>query len=288
MKRIRLFGVFAALFAFSWTLTGQVVNSIIRTADAAYAGLSGAGVAMPANPYALEENPAAMSLYDGNMAAGAGFGIINPSSVKMQMISAAGFYKLGQLALGLDAKSLSYEPYSVFAADGRTTGEFTPREFALTLGASYLVTESISVGLNAKMYSVNLAEDSSTVGLGIDAAAMYSSGPLCAGVNIRNIASPVMDVRAGAAYSLYSLTVSAEGEYLAGAGIMAALGAQYAIKEMVFVRGGFHYGNAATAIPSYGSLGAGLKIAGINLDAAVLLGAAPVSGTTLVSLGYSF
>ena len=282
-------GIIACLFVFSGTLSAQVVNSFIRTGDAACAGLAGAGVAMAADAHALDNNPAAMSLYDKTMAAGADFSIINPSSVKMQMISAAGFYKISSaLAAGIDVKRLSYEPYSTFAADGRMTGEYTPSETAIAAGASYLVMEGLSIGANVKFASVALAEGSNSSYFGLDAAAMYVSGPLKAGLNIRNIASPVMNIKGGVEYDISSIGLMAQAEYLAGAGLMAAAGAQYSFKDKLFARAGFHYGNLSAGIPSYGSVGLGASFAGFSLDAAVLLGTASVSGTTVLSLGYAF
>lgn len=289
MKKLYLIGVFAALLATTGTISAQVVNSFIRTGDAVSAGLSGASVTIDADAFALDNNPAAMSLYSNTMAAGVGFSIINPSSVKMQMISAAGFYKISSaLAAGIDVKRLSYEPYATYAADGRSTGEFTPSEMAVTAGVSYLVMDGLSIGANVKFASFALAEGSSSSYFGIDASAMYVSGALRAGLDIRNIASPVMDIRGGASYDISSVTLMAQAEYLAEAGVMAAAGAQYNFKDMLFARAGFHYGNASAGIPSYGSVGLGAKFAGFSLDAAVLLGTASVSGTTVLSLGYAF
>ena len=289
MKRLFVCGVIAAVFTFSGTLNAQVVNSIIRSFDAASAGLSGAGVAMPANAYALDVNPASMSLSEQTMAAGAGFGILNPSSVKMLAFSASGYYTISsKIAAGVGVKHLSYEPYPTTAADGRVTGEYTPTDMSVTAGFSYKLMEGLAVGAAAKVFSLSLAEDSATTGFCLDLGAQYRSDALSAGVNFRNIASSAMHITAGAAYEIAGITASAQIEHLAGAGIMAALGAQYSFKDMVFARGGFHYGNATTGIPSYGSLGIGAKFAGITLDAAILLGTATVSGTTLFTLGYAF
>lgn len=275
--------------AFSETLGAQVVNSIVRGGDAVSAGFSGAGVALPANAYAMENNPAAMSLYDGTMSAAAGYSLFQPSSVKMQLISLAGFYKImPELAVGIQAGRLGYTPYKTVSADGYSSGEFTPSEIAVAAGASYQVMEGLSVGASAKIFSLSLAEGSKTSGFCLDLAAMYQLGDLTAGLNVKNLASDFMDITAGASYGIASFTASVQAEYLAGAGFMAGLGAQYSFKDMVFARAGFHYGDATKAIPSYASLGVGAKFAGITLDAAYIIGNANVSGTLQATIGYSF
>jgi len=54
------------------------------------------------------------------------------------------------------------------------------------------------------------------------------------------------------------------------------------------LRGGFHYGDAAKALPTYASLGLGLQYAGVRLDVAFLTASQSLGNTLLFGLGYSF
>ena len=69
---------------------------------------------------------------------------------------------------------------------------------------------------------------------------------------------------------------------------MAGLGVEYTIVDIVSLRGGFHYGDAAKAVPTYASLGLGVHVAGLVFDAAYLLASETVGGSLCITLGYSF
>jgi len=56
----------------------------------------------------------------------------------------------------------------------------------------------------------------------------------------------------------------------------------------VSLRGGFHYGDPAKAIPTYVSFGLGLQLAGVHFDAAFLTASKTLGNTLLFSLGYAF
>ena len=95
-------------------------------------------------------------------------------------------------------------------------------------------------------------------------------------------------VRGGGAYSVAGLTASVEVDYLFSGALMAGLGLEYGIADIVFVRGGFHYGDAAKAIPTHASLGLGVKYAGVHLDFAFLTASKTLGNSLLLELGYSF
>ena len=98
-----------------------------------------------------------------------------------------------------------------------------------------------------------------------------------------------MYIRAGGSMSLAGITASAEVDYLLSGALMASLGAEYwFLNDHLGVRAGYHYGDAAKAIPSYASLGLGAKFAGISFDFAYLLGSSAIGGSLCFGLGYSF
>ena len=69
---------------------------------------------------------------------------------------------------------------------------------------------------------------------------------------------------------------------------MAGLGLEYTLADIVSLRGGFHYGDAAKALPTYASLGLGLQFAGVSLDVTFLTASQSLGNTLLFGLGYSF
>ena len=72
----------------------------------------------------------------------------------------------------------------------------------------------------------------------------------------------------------------------------AALGAQYCFNDFIRVAAGYHYGDPdKMVIGSYASVGAGVKILGISLDLAYLIGLtpdSPLSNTFSVGVSYAF
>ena len=84
------------------------------------------------------------------------------------------------------------------------------------------------------------------------------------------------------------LTVGAEVDYLFTGGLMAGLGVEYTIVDIVSLRGGFHYGDPAKAVPMYASVGLGVKFAGVHLDAAFLTASQTLGNTLMIGLGYAF
>lgn len=279
----------ALLLSLSTLVSGQVVNSLVRETDPAAMGLAGASVAMQANAYALYNNPAAMSLASGRFAAAAAYGILQPSSVKMGAISAASYLKLGEKwALGVGFQRLGYDPYDITSEEGRSTSQFTPSEMELSLAASWQFVKGLSAGVKFNYASIGLSPDYSKAVICADLGLSYTRGTLTAGLNARNLGSQMMDFRAGAAYGIAGATVYVQGEYLQGAGVMAAIGAQYALKEMVFFRAGYHLGSAETAIPSYLSLGLGLHFSGVRLDVSYLTASKTLGNTLAFGLGYVF
>ncbi len=288
MRKIILINIITFLLSYSGTLSAQVINSVVRSGDAVSQALAETGVALPPGAYAIANNPAAMAFYEKNLAIASGYGAYNPSSAGFHMLSAEALYKpLPKIAFGFDVKHLSYNAYSVTLADGRTAGSYTPSELAVTASFSYKILEGLSAGANAKLFTSSVAEGSTVTGFGLDLATMYVSGSFRAGLNVKNIGTQVMNIKVGASYSMASLLFSAAADYLSGAGVMAGTGIQYSLKDMLFIRTGYHYGGPS-GIPSYVSVGIGAKVYNFCFDVAYLAGNDNISGTMLFSLGYLF
>lgn len=68
----------------------------------------------------------------------------------------------------------------------------------------------------------------------------------------------------------------------------AAAGARYAFRDMVSVRTGYHFGTDKSPLPSYLSVGLGVKFFGVHLDFAYHLANELLGGSFKIGLGYSF
>ena len=70
--------------------------------------------------------------------------------------------------------------------------------------------------------------------------------------------------------------------------IVASVGVDFKILDMISVMAGYHFSSNAKLAPSYASAGLGFGIKGISISSAYLISSAPIGNTLGVSLGYSF
>jgi len=297
MKRILFTLISLAVCATA--LRAQGVTFLNVNPDPVAAGVANTGVARDADAYALENNMAATALSGSRMAVAAGYANWQPKVAGTKVYSAAGFYQLSsRFSAGLLFKDMSYQAYDIVGKDGRVKDSFTPTEFAVAAGFAYKIVDGLSAGLTLRYLSSTLAESAKANAFGADISLKYQHEGLAAGLSVCNLGSPVNYggenyaqpgiARAGVAYSVAGFTASAEADYLFNGALMAGLGVEYTFAEIVSLRGGFHYGDNAKAIPTYASLGLGVQFAGFHLDAAFLLASKTLGNTLMVGLGYAF
>lgn len=295
MKRI---ATILAIATISVSAMAQGLDFLNISADPESFALAGATVARDADAFATENNVAAAALSDKKFAVAASYGMWAPDMANTNNIGFGAFYRHDKLAFTLGAKYNLHQPYDAYNQVARQLESFTPSEYSAAVGFAYSIIDHLSAGINAKFVSSTLAEGISGTAFGVDLSFMYNTESIKAGLSVNNIGSSIkydktaygmpVNVRAGAAYSIAGFTASGEVDYITSAGVMAALGAEYWIADIVAVRAGYHYGNAEKTMPSFVSAGLGLKFAGVNLGAAFLFGSEPLAKTMMFSLGYAF
>lgn len=295
---------FAAL-AFSLTAGAQALPFVAVDYNPASLGKGGAtytdvsGVA-----YAAFNNPAAAAFYDGKLDVSAGYTMWQPSAVKTNVINAAGTFKLGdKFALSAGFSTGKNPAYDEVDEIGNANGTFTPSQMQLGAGFSWRFMKNVSVGANVGYAKSSLAEEASYGTVVADVQAMAVFGGLRASVGVSDLGGSITSV-SGAKFSLpsaakfgvgYSLNasekhlvdVSADAGYYFSGGVAAALGASYTFNDMVSVRAGYRYGGN-TVLPSFASVGVGVKLVGIKLDVAYVVSSSAMANTLGVSLGYAF
>ncbi len=285
-------------------LNAQTLPSLLVSSDAAAVGTALTAVGKSAGAYPLESNVASMALMDGKMAAGASFGLWQPSYASNKVLGLGAAYRVGErLAFGLQAKSFGQQPYDIVTESGSVKGSFTPRELSAGLGVAYAFADFLSAGVTARMVNSSLAESASASVFGLDAALFFKKESLSAGLALCNLGGKVSYgdashsqpalLKAGAAYRFgspegHSVTGSLEADYLFAGAFSAGLGAEYSLKELLFIRAGYHYGSKDKGLPSFASAGLGVKLFGVELNAAYLLASDTLGGSLCLGLGYSF
>lgn len=267
-------------------------------ADARTAALANASVALPAGTFAVESGMAATVLDSGTMAVGSSYGSWAPKTAKMGLVNVGGWYRFDKVSVGLAGRYCLEQPYDVFSDSAKPLGSFTPREFNVGVGVAFQVADPFSIGVTARFVSSAIADKASGTAVGADISAMYAADGFRAALGVCNLGTKISYgkadyaqpayARLGGAYSAAGFTAGAEVDYLFAGALMAGLGLEYCIEDIVSLRGGFHYGDAAKAIPTYASLGLGVKYAGVHLDFAFLTASKTIGNSLLLTLGYAF
>ena len=287
MKKILILA-FVCLAALQ-TAAAQSFSFLQIPQDPAVSGMAGAGVALRSiSP--LDNNLADAALAQEKMTAGASYTLWTPSVNSFGLLGASASYRvIPKLVVALSVKDFMSPSYELASAGGLSEESFRPMDLAIGLGASYRLGESLAIGAAAKFLHSSLAPEVKRSTVAFNLSAKYTAGGLQAGLALDNLGSGVPStVRAGAAYSIAGLTASLEGDYVLGAGMMAGAGLQYGIKDMVFVRAGYHLGLSDKVIPSHVSLGVGLKFSAFRLDVSYLTASETLGNTLAFGVGYSF
>ncbi len=304
MKKI-LYTFLSTLFC--TVLPAQTLPSLLVGTDAASAGLGGITTVSSPNAWSADRLSASMPFLDGTAAGAASYGSWQPSAASDKVMGAAVTFKASdRIAFGVVAKHFAMPEYTVVSetgAESQVNGTFSPNESSVGVSAAYALSGNLSLGLTARMSSSSLAHDAKATVFGGDLSLAYRTDALNAGVALCNLGGKVSYgessyaqpslVKLGASYLFGNVDASSvmagvEADYLFSGALMAGLGVEYSFRQKGFFRAGYHYGDAAKAIPSYASLGAGIRFAGLSLDLAYLLASETLGGSMFITLGYSF
>lgn len=228
------------------------------------------------------------------------FGKWAPSAVDGTLAGGSAKFSVGN-SLILHAECVDFidREYGITGEDGAIRGQFKPYDLMFSAGAAYRIVQPLTVRMKLRFISSAIAPDVSATALCADISAMYEREAWSAWAAVRNIGSgpdygggrwslPSLAAVGGSIKPIRALTATAELGYMFNGAVTAGLGAEYGIADLVFVRAGYHYGQAEKALPSFVSAGVGVKISCIRLDAALLPAIGPIAGSFLLSAGVSF
>lgn len=281
----------------------QALPFVAAETDAVSLGKAGADVVETSSVAgAAFRNAAAVPFSDVRMDVEAGYTMWAPN--KGNIIDFAGAYNLGG-KLGF-AAGFSYgmnPAYDVTDGSGAVTGKFSPADMQLGVGVAYRFMPCLAAGANVGYASSSLAEGYSYGALTADVFVMGKFSDVKVALGVSDLGSAVTSA-GGAKFSLptsvalgagygktfaqkHGVNVLLDVDYYIAGAFAAAAGAEYAFDDMVFVRAGYRYGGESV-IPSFASVGAGVKFMGIKLDLSYLLGSDSLGNTLAIGLGYSF
>lgn len=268
-----------------WAGFAQAVPSLLVPADSR--ALSMGGVVLPSDASKLDVR--------------AFYGLWAPKTAHNTLAGGEVFFRAGgRVSLTLEGRTFLDRPYDVTTAQGQVKGQFRPNDLIVGAGVTVNLTDAFSIGVKGRMVSSKIAEEAKGSAFCGDVTVAYTGDIFYAAVSARNLGSklsyggntsyalPALAAVQGSVRPVDGLTVGAEVDYLFSGALMAGLGLEYTFADIVSLRGGFHYGDAAKAVPMYASLGLGFQFAGFHLDAAFLTASKTLGNSFLISLGYAF
>ncbi len=283
----------------------QALSFTAAETDAASLGTAGANLTQTGSiANASFSNAAAITFSDAKMDVAAGYVMWQPSGVNSSMINVGAAYNLNNkfgVALGF---LYGMNPaYDITDANGSVKGQFKPSDMHVNLGLSWRFLPFLSLGANVGYASSTLAKGSSYGALAADVFAMAKFAGLKVTAGVANIGTSIKSangtsfclpgsVALGAGYEMsfaetHDVEVLLDADYYFSGWFAAAAGAAYTYNDLVVVRAGYRYGGASP-VPSYASVGAGVKFAGAKLDLAYLIGSSAMKNTLALTLGYTF
>lgn len=271
-------------------------------------GMGGAGAALTSSmAYSTFRNTAILPYSDQTLDVAASYQMWEPDGSTTHNITVGAGWNINKkigVALGLTYGA--GDKYDIYSTSGANNGTFTPNDIQVNAGFGWKFVDFLSLGGTVKYLHQSLAEDYTYDAVAADIFLMTKLADFTVTAGISSIGGQV-EAESGTKYDLpASITVAGGYNHVFGgkhgfdaavdldyyyncSELTAAVGAQYTFKDMVSLRGGYHYGGDS-AVPSYGSVGIGGKIIGIRLDAAYVIatGDSVLKNSFCIGLGYSF
>lgn len=281
------------------------VDNALNPRSAAMGGIS---AGLSADAYAQFGNIAAIPFSSDNLAAGVTYNSWQPTAAGINAGVAGAAYRLGRFGISFGASAAINQSYEGVSETGVSLGKFTPIDWQVGAGVSYLITDSFSAGIGLNYASsVTSAYYKDLNTFYADIQLMYVIRQFRISLSGNNLGLPVssasgtkfnlpmnaaLAVSYGNVWGRHGLEAGVEGKaYFGGPSAMGCtVGAEYEYDSLIAVRAGYHYGSEKNGLPSFASVGLGAHVFGVNLDVAYLIAAgnSPLRNTFSVGVGYSF
>ena len=269
------------------------VTSAFAGAGAAYNGSAA---------YSAFGNAAMLPFFGGTLDAAVSYQRWAPGLSASNNISVGAAYKvMPRLGISLGYTLENGTAYEIYDGPGDPAGLFYPKNHVMALGVGVGITEMISAGVN-----VRYARDASAYGQihgGVNAdvfagvqlseALRITAGLSTLGTRVDGFWSQPASLKAAVNWSPalsgdHALDVVADADYYFSGNLSAAVGLQYAWKQMLFLRAGYRLASEKCVIPGHLALGLGVRFSGFRLDLSWLTASLPLGNTLNIGLGYSF
>lgn len=273
--------------------------------DPANAALAGAGTAYAGSvAWKAFSDAATLPFYSGTLDAAVAYQRYAPGTAPSNNVLFGAAYKLQSgLALSIGYALDAGQSYPELGQYGEPVGTIKPKSHLLALGAGLGIAENLSLGVNLRYAVQKGAEKYSGFSGDISLAwqpleqLRVTAGAATLGTSLVSqdgytYAQPA-SARVGACWNQLlgrdsSLDVMASGDFFFSRQYSAALGVQYAWRNMIYARCGYRMASAACVIPSHLGIGLGAIYQNFRLDLSLLTASKALGNTLALGLGYAF
>lgn len=309
MKKIYNITALTAVLLFCLTQgNSQTALFLNINPDAQVMGMANTGTAMYANAFSFWNNSANTVFSPQKLDIAASYGKWQPEVSGNNIMALAGYGKISKnIALTAGFKYFTHTGYDISDETGTLKGAFTPKEYSAGIGLAIKILPVLSASVNATYLSSDIGGPKKGGAFAADIGVLLRLKCLNVGLTASNLGSRI-DYGGTTTYSLpanlklgvgtsqtyagkHKISANLQGEMLLKeSAFSAGIGAEYMYNNLIAVRGGYHYGDKQKTIPGYGSAGAGIRLAGIHLDASYLFAGSdsPLRNTFFISLGWGF
>ncbi|MFA6677888.1 MAG: PorV/PorQ family protein [Bacteroidales bacterium] len=305
IKTILSIAVFSTISIFNVDAqTGVKFLNLPTNANALSKG--DATVGSNANSFSYFSNSSSVAFSENTFSAGFSYGQWQPDYTDNIIMSFGAYYKLSdRFSLTAGYENFSYNAdIFTYNEEGRQSDALSPKESAYGIGIVYRASQNFSFGVNAKNISSDLSSEDASA-FAVDLSASYKLDNIQLGIAATNLGGKIKyanteydlpsAVKVGGMYTYKlgenTLAANLEGDYwLNDSSMSFGIGGEFAFKDCIFLRAGYHLGDEDKTIPSYGSVGIGAKYNWINIDFAYILAGSdsPLKNGLNISLEISF
>lgn len=292
--------------SFTSAQDGEALPFIRIVRDPVSAGMGFAGVASGTETaYSSFRNSSVIPFTADKLSVGVSGQMWAPDGAKSTNLAFGTAFKAGKrLGFTVGGAYQLGEEYSSMDETGNPAGTFKPSDIVLNAGAGFLILDNLSVGANVRYASQKLSTDNSYSAVSADIFLTYKLSDLNVTAGVSSLGSSVKS-ESGDSFSLptsatigadwskaftesHGVRVAADVDYFFSGNVTAATGAEYSFKNMLFARAGYHFGSKDVVLPSFATVGLGVRFFGVSLDIAYLTANDILGNTLTFGLGYRF
>lgn len=284
---------------------GEVFGWMCQEKDPARMAVAGTNAASCEDiSFSAFHNAAAIPFSENRFGAGISYSRTGKEMMSSGFNAGAGLRLGKRIGLAVAGNYNLGAEYEIIDEYGNRGGNFKTSSMLYSLGLGVKIIDMLGIGVNLKYAMEKLGPENNNGAFGSDIFLMFKLKGLGVAAGACNIGTKVKDAsgmsfslpssaRAGISYSHvfgkhHLLDANLDADFFFSGKTSVAAGLEYGFHEIVFVRGGYRFSSLTAPVPSYASVGLGVKFWGVYIDASYLFASKTLNNSFSISLGYRF